>query len=501
MVRGAARGRRARAGSCRCVRTWPASCSVHLAHATPGLPTAGQPRRRYRRGAGDARDTRGARSADRGRCAGHRREHRRRPGASGAIGWPDGHTDAWNHVECAMALSACGLAEPARRAYEWLRAAQRPDGSWPKQIAGGRVDRSGRREQPGRLRRRRGLARVSWSPGTGLRHADVADGPPMRSTSCWHCSSPRGEIIWERTADGAPGPLRAADRAARASTRACAARSRWPSCSASRSPTGSWRPASSGTRWPATRRRSRTRAGSRWTGTTRCSAGRSAAPARPRRLAAGWADVRGPRARASAACSDEPWVTGAETCELVLALDAIGDRDRALELFGEVQHLRDTDGAYWTGWQFANQAHFPAERSSWTAAAMILAADALAGATGGAALFRDAADQAGLRRPTPTPAAAAAACPARLACGTAARSGHGSRARAGALQHPQRARHGHLRERAGGQRPPVDAGTAPGRRRPGQGRRRGWRARRRVRPTAPSPRSRPWRPRRCARRR
>src|SRR5215472_6596977 len=27
----------------------------------------------------------------------------------GAIGWPDGHVDAWNHVECAMALSACGL--------------------------------------------------------------------------------------------------------------------------------------------------------------------------------------------------------------------------------------------------------------------------------------------------------------------------------------------------------------------------------------------------------
>ena len=30
----------------------------------------------------------------------------------GAIGWPDGHVDAWNHVECAMALSACGLLIP-----------------------------------------------------------------------------------------------------------------------------------------------------------------------------------------------------------------------------------------------------------------------------------------------------------------------------------------------------------------------------------------------------
>src|SRR5438552_35412 len=27
---------------------------------------------------------------------------------SGAIAWPDGHVDAWDHVECAMALSVCG---------------------------------------------------------------------------------------------------------------------------------------------------------------------------------------------------------------------------------------------------------------------------------------------------------------------------------------------------------------------------------------------------------
>ena len=73
----------------------------------------------------------------------------------------------------------------------------------------------------------------------------------------------------------------------------------------------------------------------------------------------------------------EPWVTAAETCELVIALDACGMRDRALEVFASVQHLRHQDGSYWTGWQFANQAPFPRERSSWTAAAVVLAADAL----------------------------------------------------------------------------------------------------------------------------
>src|SRR5215469_2836536 len=58
---------------------------------------------------------------------------------SGAIPWPDGHVDPWNHVECAMALSACGLRRPARRAYRWLRDTQRADGSWPRSTTGGRV--------------------------------------------------------------------------------------------------------------------------------------------------------------------------------------------------------------------------------------------------------------------------------------------------------------------------------------------------------------------------
>ena len=83
------------------------------------------------------------------------------------------------------------------------------------------------------------------------------------------------------------------------------------------------------------------------------------------------------------------------------------------ELYAAIQHLRHDDGGYWTGWQFADQAHFPAERSSWTAAAMILAADALSGATGGSALFRDAG-----ARPAPAISAADAG-----ACGCATRPG------------------------------------------------------------------------------
>jgi hypothetical protein len=84
-------------------------------------------------------------------------------------------------------------------------------------------------------------------------------------------------------------------------------------------------------------------------------------------------------------------VTGAESCELVLALDALGDRDRALNVYADMQHLRHDDGAYWTGWQYVNEQPFPHERSAYTAAAVILAADGLSGATPGSAIFRDVA--------------------------------------------------------------------------------------------------------------
>ena len=83
-------------------------------------------------------------------------------------------------------------------------------------------------------------------------------------------------------------------------------------------------------------------------------------------------------------CVDtNPWVTGAETCELVMALDALGDRDRALRLFADMQHLRDTGGRYWTGYVYPDDVNWPVEHTTYTAAAVILAADALGEGTRG----------------------------------------------------------------------------------------------------------------------
>ena len=69
---------------------------------------------------------------------------------------------------------------------------------------------------------------------------------------------------------------------------------------------------------------------------------------------------------------------------------SIGNRDLALRLFEWAQALRDTDGHYWTGIVFPDEVHFPGdERTTYTDAAVILAADALSRTSPAAGLFTD----------------------------------------------------------------------------------------------------------------
>jgi hypothetical protein len=86
--------------------------------------------------------------------------------------------------------------------------------------------------------------------------------------------------------------------------------------------------------------------------------------------------------------SDRPWVTVAETCELALALLALGEDERGSALFNWAQQYRADDGRYWTGTVYPDEGRFPGgERSTYTAAAVVLTADAVANATAAARLF------------------------------------------------------------------------------------------------------------------
>jgi hypothetical protein len=103
--------------------------------------------------------------------------------------------------------------------------------------------------------------------------------------------------------------------------------------------------------------------------------------------------------------STNQWVTAAETAECVLALDAVGRRADALALFTWAQAHRCEDGSYWTGIVYPQRETFPfSERTTYTAAAVILAADALSNTSPAAGLFRGESLPHGLDLTAPRPA-------------------------------------------------------------------------------------------------
>jgi len=338
---------------------------------------------------------------------------------SGAIGWPDGHVDVWDHVECAMALSAAGLTGPARRAYDWLRRAQRPDGSWPRTIVAGTVTDAAAESNHAAY-----VAVGVWHElqvtGDGAFAARLW--PTVRRAIEWvlELQAPGGEIAWERDTSGvAGGPaLLTGCSSIHHSLRCAVALADYVG-----QPQPDWELAADQLAHAVARHpgsfADKSRFSMDWYYPV--LGGVLRGPAAAQRLAAGWDTFVVPGLGVRCV-DDQPWVTGAESCELVLALHAAGQTAAATQLFADVQHLRHPDGAYWTGWQFARQQHYPGERSAWTAAAVILAADALSGTTGGANVFADA----GAVTPAGGPDAAGG-------CDCASGSAEG---RAGAFEHP-----------------------------------------------------------------
>jgi len=85
--------------------------------------------------------------------------------------------------------------------------------------------------------------------------------------------------------------------------------------------------------------------------------------------------------------SDQPWVTIAETSELVLALHAMGRRQKAGIVFSWIQNRVFDDQTFWCGYTYPDMVVWPEDKISWTNAVVLMAADALYGLTPGARLF------------------------------------------------------------------------------------------------------------------
>jgi hypothetical protein len=305
---------------------------------------------------------------------------------SGAIPWfPGGHTDPWDHVECAMALSAAGLTDEAARGYDWLRRTQRADGSWPTKVTNGVVvDAAAETNQ---------CAYVA----VGVWHHLLITGDDRFAWRMWPTvhraidfvvgrQTERGEIGWLVGADGSTtdDALLTGSSSTYQSMRCAMALADWVGRPQPDGELAAGRLAHVVAEHPEAFL-DKARYSMDWYYPVLGGAVRGAAAME--RFADRWDAFVVPGLGARCV-SDQPWVTGAETCELVLALDTVEDTDRALGLLSDMQHLREPDGSYWTGWQFHEQVNWPDEHSTWTAAAVVLAADALSGTTPGSGIFR-----------------------------------------------------------------------------------------------------------------
>ena len=264
---------------------------------------------------------------------------------SGEIPWGGGQkTDPWDHVEAAMGLGVAGYVGPARKAFQWLAGAQLPDGSW---------------------------------------------------FSALSLQAPQGEIHW------AISPQGRVDRMALL-TGSSSIYMSIKCAEAIASVLGRQRP-----HWQSARRRlghairskphlfnvAKSRFSMDWFYPV--LSGAVTGIDAERRIERGWRKfvVEGLGARCVA---DQPWVTLAETSELVLTLAAMGSQETARIVFEWIADRRFEDGSYWAGFTFPDMTVWPEDRLTWTNAGILIAADALFELTPAGALFRHRPGSEGL---------------------------------------------------------------------------------------------------------
>jgi hypothetical protein len=295
----------------------------------------------------------------------------------GGIAWTTGgHVDPWDHVECAMAMLIGGQPEAALKAYEYLAKSQRADGSWPMAVVDGVVTEAG-----GDSNQAAYIAVGVWHYWlmTGDRGFVERMWPVVRGALDFavDLQAPGGHIQWARGEDG--------EAHEHVLLTGCSSIFQSLRCGLALAeltgrPQPDWELAAGGLHHALVAHPEVFTERERWSmdwyypvlgGALRDDAGRA-------RLASRWDDFIVPDLGCRCV-SDEPWVTGAETCELAIALHLVGQTGKAVELVQQVQFTRRDDHQYWTGWQFEAGIYWPEEFTTWTAAAVILAVDVLRG--------------------------------------------------------------------------------------------------------------------------
>jgi hypothetical protein len=321
----------------------------------------------------------------------------------GMIPWSEGgHCDPWNHTEAAMGLTIGGFHKEALLAYQWLADSQLPDGSWFNYYLPGIGVKDPRLD-----------TNVCAYVATGAWHHFRVTGDASVLGAMWptidraltfvlRWQTDDGTVLWSVDPDGRPGryPLLTGSSSIYHALRcgvACAEalgreRPDWELAAGRLAHAIAHVPDAFEPKddfamdwyYPV------------------LSGALEGAPAEVRMDK--WWDAFVMDGLGVRCVSTNQWVTAAETAECVLALDAVGRGADALNLFTWAQAHRCDDGSYWTGIVYPQRETFPfAERTTYTAAAIILAADALANASPAAGLFRGESLPHGLDLTEPGP--------------------------------------------------------------------------------------------------
>ena len=312
--------------------------------------------------------------------------------ADGAIPWFDGGPmDPWDHIESAMGLTIGGHFDQAKAAFHWLKNNQLPNGSWLAAYKDGKVEDGTRAES-------NFVAYIA----TGVWHYYLVTGDEEFLSDLWdtvrsamefvlRLRGPQGQVYWcedttlgiqqDSLVTGCSSIYKSLECALNIATRLEEEVPHWATARSRLGNAISQHPEYFDRTWD-----SKSRFAMDWfypvlTGVIK---GKTA----QNHLNSRWNEFV-VKDLGCVCVNDEPWVTVAESCELVMSLLTAGQYQPAVQLFSWLHQFRDEKGAYWTGYVHRDDALWPLEKPTWTAGAVLLAADALSNKTGAAHLFRN----------------------------------------------------------------------------------------------------------------
>ncbi|MFO8113387.1 MAG: phenyltransferase domain-containing protein [Desulfosalsimonadaceae bacterium] len=305
---------------------------------------------------------------------------------NGEIPWSiGGKTDPWDHVEAAMGLAIAGHVEAAEKAYQWLADHQLEDGSWYAAYQDGDpIDRT--RD-----------TNMSTYIAVGVFHHFLLTGNAGFLEAMWpvvekainfavRLQAPTGEIYWAKSPDLKVDPMALLTGSSSIfMSMKCAL--------AIAKQVGTNRPD-----WEAAARKlkkaikhgyhlfniAKSHYSMDWFYPV-LSGALTGEDAR-KRIDQHWKKfiVEG----MGALCvSNRPWVTIAETSELVIALAAAGNRKVGEIVFNWLLDRKFDDGSYWCGFTYPDMVIWPEDKITWTNGVVIMAADALYNLTPASGLF------------------------------------------------------------------------------------------------------------------